>query len=198
MGLTEYEKRFGRTMTLKMLDDVYDVGQYYDCANLRGKDLSGVNFTNATFRGADLSYANLRGAIFIKADLSRASLHMADCTGADFRGADMSMSYYKAALFLNADMRMVTLRCSIGKNALFINTDLRGSDFLNAFLVGARFDGANVDEARNIDRAIFEYWLHPERTSKPFYDPIPGGVRITESFLGGVSVQDNAARRHGR
>ena len=167
---------FDKKMTEEMLTDVYSVGQYLDRADLRDRNLSGVNFTNATLRGADFTGSNLRGAKFVKADLSRACLHLADCTDADFRGADMSMSYLKATLFKDADMRMATLRCCIGKNALFIGTDLRGSDFVNAFLVGARFDGANTEGIRNSDRAIFEYWLHPDKPGKPSYEPVDGWV----------------------
>ena len=197
MILTSYLK-FGKKYTEEMLTDVYMVGQYLDRADLRGRDLSGVNFSNATLRGADLEGANLRGAKFIKADLSRASLHMADCTGADFRGADMSMAYMKATLFKNADMRLSTIRCAIAKNALFIDADLRGMDFVNAFLLGARFDGSRLEGIRNADRAIFEYWLNPDTPGKPVYDYVEGWHRFTESMMGGVSVQDNAARRHGR
>ena len=167
------------------------VGSRLERADLSGKDLSEVNFSNSNLRAADLSGCDLRGAKFIKADLSRANLHLADCEGADFSGADMSMSYYKAANFKDARMVYCTLRNSMGKNALFFDTDLRGSDMLNAFLIGARFDGANVFNVRNMDRAIFRLWVPPEG-GKPSYDPVDGWILQEESWLGGVSFQENA------
>ena len=167
------------------------VGSYLERADLSGKDLSGVNFSNANLRRADLSKTNLRGAKFVKADLSCASLYQADCEGADFSGADMSMSYYKAASFKDARMCYCTLRNSMGKNALFFDTDLRGSDMLNAFLVGARFDGANIFNVRNLDRAILRLWVPPEG-GKPSYDPVDGWILQEESWLGGVAFQENA------
>src|SRR3990167_7061318 len=51
------------------------VGRNYERADLRGKDLQGVNFTCGHFRGATLDGADLRGADFTNCDLSRASLH---------------------------------------------------------------------------------------------------------------------------
>ncbi len=110
----------------------------------------------------------------------------------------MSMAYLKATLFKDTDMRFATIRCAIAKNALFFGADMRGMDFVNAFLLGARFDGAKLDGVRNAHRAIYEYWLDPNSPGKPSYDPVEGWYRYTESMLGGVSVQDNAARRHGR
>lgn len=181
-----------------MLSDVYLIGQDFDRHDLKGRDLSDCNFTNTSLRAADLSYCNLRGARFLKADLSRANLHMADCTGADFRGADLSMAYMKATLFLDADMRASSLRCCIAKNALFIRTDLRQADFVNAFLLGCRFDGAKVAGIRNADRAIFEYWVNPEARGKPSYDYMEGWTHYTQSLMGGISIQDNAARHHGK
>ena len=101
------------------------------------------------------------------------------------------MAYCKAANFTNAKIRHATLRCSIGKNALFLNADMRGTDFVNAFLVGARLEGANLDGCRNMDRAIFRLWINPAG-GRPSYDPVEGWIEQTSSFLGGLSLQENA------
>ena len=44
-------------------------GRNFERADLRNKDLRGVNFTCANFRGADLSGADMRGATLVCADL---------------------------------------------------------------------------------------------------------------------------------
>ena len=80
---------------------------------------------------------------------------------------------------------------------MFIGTDLRGADFVNAFLVGARFNGANVHDVRNLDRAIFRLWMNP-KGGKPSYDPVEGWIEVDTSLLGDISLQENSARGPAR
>lgn len=61
-------------------------------ANLKGKDLSGVNFTKADLEEADLSGANLSNANFSDADLEEANLKGAKIQGANFKGAELEFT----------------------------------------------------------------------------------------------------------
>ena len=80
------------------------------------------------------------------------------------------------------------------KNALFIGTDLRGSDFVGTLFLGARFDFADVTNVKNADLAHYSWWYNPFGTQKMTYKPIPGWIRMDESVMGGTTVQENASR----
>lgn len=170
------------------------VGANLERADLRGKNLRGVNFTNANLRGADLSDADLRETTFVRADLSRACLHGADCEGADFTGSDMSMCYLKAVNFSKARLWNVTMRRCFVKNSIFFESDLRGANVAFSDFLGSRFNGAILDEVRNADTATW-YWYIPEGWKGPIeYKPREGLVRVEQSVLGGFSFRENAAR----
>ena len=169
-------------------------GRNYERADLRNKDLRGINFACSNFRGADLSGADLRGAILLCADLSRACLHKANLEGADLCGADMTNSYCKAANFNKAVMWHTVMKGTICKNATFFETDMVGLDMARAEMLGARFDGANTEGVRNIDRAIFYWFFNPVMHGKPVYDPFPGAVPMDQSNVGSYSFQENSGR----
>lgn len=173
------------------------VGANFEQKDLSGRDLRGYNFTNANLRAVDLSNCDLRGAKFIKADLSRACLYNANCREADFSGADMTMSYLRAADFSYARMWFVALRRVTAKSAFFLGTDMTGSDFVDGFFLGSRFGPPNaiLDMARNLEHARFSWWLPESGDGKPSYVPKEGYYEANQSFLGGVSLQENAARR---
>ena len=167
------------------------VGRDYSRMDLRGKDLRNVNFTCANLRGADLSGCDCRGAVFVSADLSRACLQGAHCGGADFSGADLTNSYLRGVNFKLAVMTHAVLKGAICKNANFESADLTGADIARAEMLGARFDCANVEGLRNIDRAIFRWFINPEG-GKPTYDPFPGALVLTNSLTGKTSYQENS------
>lgn len=166
-------------------------GRNFERADLRNKDLRGVNFTCANFRGADLSGADLSGADLICADLSRACLHNCNLEGADLSGADLTGAYCKGVKFDNAIMWHTVLKGSICKNATFFGADMVGADLARAEMLGARFDNARTEGVRNVDRAIFRWFMSP-LGGKPTYDPYPGAYVLTESALGNISLQENA------
>lgn len=188
MKLLEEKKR------LEIMAHCFMVGSNFDRADLRKKNLAGLNFTDATFRGADLSHADLRGAKLIQADLSRACLHMADLTGADLSGADLTGAYLKAANFTDATIWFASLRRVTAKNCLFIGTDLTGADFFQAELMGARFNGADMTMVRNFTKANFAWYMSP-KGGPPSYDPLPGWYKMDASALGDISLRENAHRR---
>lgn len=166
-------------------------GRNYERQDLRGYDFRGVNFTNCNFRGADLSGSDLRGALFICADLSRAVLQGCDATGADFSGADLTGAYCRGLNLTDAQMWHTCLKGAVCKQVKFFGTDLTGADICRAEMLGARFDGAITAGLRNIDRAIFR-WFVPPMGGKPSYDPFPGAVVLSGSITGDASFQENA------
>lgn len=168
------------------------VGANLNRADLRGKKLRGCNFTAANLRAADLSFADLRDCLFISADLSRADLQGTNFSGADLSGADLTMSYGKGTIFYNAIAQSALFRNITYKNALFIGTDLRKSDFFHAELLGSRFNGALLHRVRNMHTASFEWWLSPWGGPHS-YEPRPGWLKIDESMLGNISLQENSA-----
>jgi len=172
------------------------VGANLERADLRYKDLRGVNFTNSNLRGADLSHADCRGTIFVKADLSRACLYNTNCEGADFSNADLTMSYMRATNFSNARMWWAALRRVTAKNAFFLGADMTGVDMAFGFFLGSRFGPPNAitTQMRNADKAVFHWYWNP-KGGAPSYDAKPGYVDLWESIMGGVSIQENASTR---
>ena len=173
------------------------VGRNYERADLRGKDLQGVNFTCGNFRGATLDGADLRGADFTNCDLSRASLHNVNAQGATFALADLTGAYLKGADFTGANMYFAYLRGVIAKNAKFENADLTGCDLARGDFLGARFDGALTEKMHNLDTAVFYWFIGPDG-GRPMYRPFPGCMVLTESQLGNVSWQENAGMGQSR
>lgn len=170
-------------------------GRDYERIDLRGYDLRGVNFTNSNFRGATLAGSDLRGAKFTCADLSRADLRGCDATGADFAGADLTNSYLRALDLTDANCWHASFKGALCKQVKFFRTDLTGADFCRAELLGARFDGAVTAGIKNLDRAIFRWFLSPFG-GKPVYDPFPGAIVLEESITQRDSFRENAGIMH--
>lgn len=168
------------------------VGAYLERADLRGKDLSYCNMSGASFRGADLSEANLSHSILIKADLSQACLYRANLEGAICDAADLSMSYAKCTSFKDARMRHCSFRGANYKNSFFWGTDLWGSDFRGFFGLGTVFDGANLENVKNMHHALFFWYRHPIYGGGPIYEPREGFVKLLRSAIPGYSFQENA------
>lgn len=174
------------------LKGYYFAGRNYERADMRGKDLRGVNFTCSNFRGADLSGSDLTGATFVMCDLSRACLHNCVCDEANFSGADLTGAYCKGISFTKAILYHTCFKGAILKNATFFGAEMVGADLCRAECLGARFDGAETAGVRNVDRAVFYWFLNPVHWGKPVYDPYPGCLPLTESALGTMSLQENA------
>jgi len=166
------------------------IGANLERADLRGKKLRGINLSAANMRGADLSYCDLRDATILGADFSRTCLYHTDLSGADVSGSDFSMSYGKAVKFYKTIAHACIFKNVIYKNALFIDTDLRKSDFFHAELLGSRFNGALFDRVRNMHTAQFEWWMSPWGGPQS-YEPRPGWLKIDESLMGSISLQEN-------
>ena len=98
--------------------------------DLRGLNLSGVDFEGCDLIGADLRDANLSGAI-----LWRASTMGIKLGGANLQGADLRWSS-----LVDADLRNTDLRGANMEQCSFDGADLRG-----AHLEGANVEGITVD-----------------------------------------------------
>ena len=100
----------------------------------------------------------------------------------------------KAAKFANAKMVCAVLKRVSAKNAIFVGTDLSYADLFCGEFLGARFDGANTFQIRNLQHAFF-WWYMPIGGGKPSYIPKPGHERLMTSYLGNLSLQENSARQ---
>jgi len=169
------------------------VGVDLERADLSGRRLRGANFTNSNLRAADMSFGDFRDCTFINCDFSRANLHGANFSKADVSGSDFSMAYMKGVNFHNTIAQSCIFKQVLAKNALFIGTDLRKSDFHHAELLGARFNDALLHRVRNMHTAQFYWWMNPWGGPQS-YEPHPGWLRIDQSILGNISIQENAAR----
>lgn len=167
------------------------VGANLERADLRGKKFRGINLSAANLRGADLSFCDLSKATIIGADLSRTCLYHTNFTDADVSASDFSMAYMKATKFYRTIAWSCLFKNIIAKNALFIDSDLRKSDFFHADLLGARFNGALLDRVRNMHTAQFEWWMSPWGGPQS-YEPRPGWLKIGQSLMGNISLQENA------
>lgn len=179
---------------MQMIYNTSLVGAQLERADLRGFDLRGMNLTGANMRAADLSGANLSGAVLVKADLSRACVYQTKFEGANLSTADLTGAYGRAMNVRGARCWATYFRYGQFKNAIFADADLTGADFVNSLLLGARFDNAILKNVRNMDRAIFTWWIDPSNAGRISFDPIPGWKRLDESVLGGISVQENSVR----
>jgi uncharacterized protein YjbI with pentapeptide repeats len=140
-------------------------------ANLKSKDLTGIDFN-----GADLSHAILNGANFSwaklnKADLSsaklrnsnlsKANLSGADCSGTDLREVNLSGSDLSRADLTRAKLQEANLDGSDLNDADLSRADIRwailcGANLCGADLVGADLRGTNLQGAHLIESDLSE------------------------------------------
>lgn len=140
--------------------------KYISDADLRGKNLQGIDASNATFTkvdflAADLSHANLTGAIFHKTDLIEATLVKTIFDGAELDGVDFS----------NATMNDAVLEKAELKEAIFAGATLRGACFDGADLSGARLQEARIEGA-DFRGAYYD----DDTTWPPGFDPDAAGA----------------------
>jgi len=111
-------------------------------ANLREKDLCGINL-----RGAKLAFTQLSDAQLRRANLSAAILDGTYLIQTDLRDTDISRAHLHGAYLDGANLSNANLGGAI----------LRGAHFTAAKLIGANLQGANLEEAclvyTNLERA---------------------------------------------
>lgn len=177
---------------LERLKGYYFAGRNYELAYLKDKDLRGVNFTCSNFRSAKIEGCDLTGAKFVMCDFSAATFRHCIIDDADFSGADMTNAILSRNTFNRCLFWHTAFKGTLLKNAMFFDCELVGADLCRAECLGARFDGSDVTGVKNVDRAIFRWFLNPTLNGKPTYDPYPGAQPLTESALGTISLQENA------
>ena len=121
-------------------------------ANLREKDLAGVDFRGANLRNADFHQANLSGANLRGASLRDANLYKTNLGDVDLRGADLKRANLHGAALQKAIISGANLgRANLGR------TNLSEADLSNSKLNGAELSGgANLSKA-NLNYAVLAH-----------------------------------------
>jgi superfamily I DNA and RNA helicase len=125
-------------------------GRNFQCVDLAGADLAGVNLRrasliNAKLGGADLKNANLDGARLVIADLS---------------GADLSGVSLKKAKLVGANLNGVKLNRANLSRADLSDAQLKNADLAGAILTKANFSGADLQGANLEGADLTDVNLH--------------------------------------
>jgi uncharacterized protein YjbI with pentapeptide repeats len=122
-----------------------------DQSILAGKDLSGINLTDAAFVGwpPDLSKTTLNGATLEGtslplADLSGATLHNVQASGASFRGARLPGAHFDGS---DTSLHQANFNDADVTNASFSSADLSGATFDRVLAVNTNFNGVRAADA---------------------------------------------------
>lgn len=103
-----------RSLTRKQVQDLLRRGRSLQDADLRGANLTGLDFAGADLRDAKLAEADLSGCNFRGADLRGASMWKANLRNTVFEktrleGADMDFAHLDGASFLGARLKKTIL-----------------------------------------------------------------------------------------
>lgn len=120
--------------------------------DLRGRDLNGAVFYDASLPKVDLAGAQLQDASFRRANLQGASLAGARLQGASLKGAQLQGASLTKGRLQGASLRWAHLQGALLNNAnlqgAFANyADFRGASLENSELQGASFFGAQLQAA---------------------------------------------------
>ncbi len=157
-----------------------------------------VNMDGANLRASDWSDMRVRNCQFNNADFSRAVLyhtHFVDC---QFVNAEFSLGYLRGAVFENCKMMGAMIRQASAKHSLWVNSDLRSTDHALTIYLGAKWYHCRLEDARNVETAVFVWYRHEVQHDWISYLPQPGYRLVSESELGALSVQENAGRAAAR
>lgn len=129
-------------------------GACEDC-DLRGRNLSGWDISNAHYPRADLSGALLRATRAINVDFSSAIAERTDfrkavLDGSIFVDAKLGKARFDGASLLNSDLSGAVLAGAKLRDARLNGATIRRADFIGAFAAKADFSGSNVS------RTIFD------------------------------------------
>ncbi|MHB8111211.1 MAG: pentapeptide repeat-containing protein [Syntrophorhabdaceae bacterium] len=125
-------------------------------ADLREKDLTGINLRHASLEGADLSRAildsaNLSFSHLKGANLSHAHMNSTDLSHGDLRMCRLALAHLENAVFFFANLRGADLRGADLKCASMEDADLTNANLTHANLVRACLVNASLQEARLSD-----------------------------------------------
>lgn len=110
-------------------------------------DLSGVDFSRSILTGACLRGANVRGAIFHEATLARVELSGADARGASFRDADVSELSAAEARFEQAVLDGASGSHAVLRGSSLVGASLEGAELEECDLTGCHLRDARLDGA---------------------------------------------------
>ncbi|RIJ27926.1 pentapeptide repeat-containing protein [Henriciella mobilis] len=126
-------------------------GACADC-DLRERNLSGWDISNAHYPRADLSGALLRATRamnvnFAGAVAERTDFRQAVLDGASFNDAELLQARFDNASLLNTNLADAMLNGAKLRKSKLNGANLRRTDLSNSFAEGADFSGANVSGA---------------------------------------------------
>ncbi|MBT3188224.1 MAG: pentapeptide repeat-containing protein [Anaerolineae bacterium] len=116
-------------------------------ANLREKDLRGINFRRANLRDADLH----------QADLAKANLHKAVLRDANLYKVNLENANIKQADFRRANMRGVNAQNVIASGAYMKRANLSKINFSGANLTNAQLELAEISGGASFNKANLNY-----------------------------------------
>lgn len=112
-----------------------------DGADLRGADLRNAMLFDTNIRWADLTGANLQGAVLYQAEMYQSCLRRCELSDADLRGAKLHDADLSEAVLRGANL----YRCD------FINTQLDGTSFANAYCGTTAFSNVDLSGVTGLD-----------------------------------------------
>lgn len=117
----------------------YLVGVNLQNANLEGKDLGNINFSNANLQGANLAKATLQNADLSKANLKQANLNCTNLQNANFYKTNLSQAKLSnanltLARFNNTNLSQVNFAGANLESAWFNQVTFKQTNFTNANL----------------------------------------------------------------
>ena len=107
-------------------------------------DLKGANLSGVDFKWADLGWANLSNV-----DLTGTDLRWADLTAADLTGANLSNANLSWASLMDAELQGADLR-----GAIVNRTNLTGADLTGTNMARVNLHSAYLDDNTKLDGAI--------------------------------------------
>ncbi len=111
---------------------------------------STVNYTYSEIREQDFSHKNLVGGVFAAAD----------ARGATFEGSDVSNSILTKGIFINTNLKDSNFTSSLMDRVSFENSDLTNAIFREAVATSTVFEGATITGADFTDAILDRYQIY--------------------------------------
>ena len=119
-------------------------GMNFSERNLKGAILTGADLTNVDFFKADLTNANFSNAILTNVDLITTNLEGANFTDAQFQGSELNNANLTNAKLINAQFQGGYLNNVNLTNAKLINAQLLNVHLINSNLTNANLEGVDL------------------------------------------------------
>ena len=194
-------------MTQEELDKIVEQHQHWlkeDCegwkdmrADLRNKNLSGLNLKFANLESANLEFANLESANLEFANLKFANLKSANLEFANLKSANLEFANLESANLKSANLKSANLEFANLESANLKSANLKSANLKPANLESANLESANLKfanlEFANLKSANLES-AEKIRLGKVLDEPLTGykktkeGVVITAEIPAGAIV----------